>query len=67
MKPSRVLLTLIFAALSVLLGHRWLALGWNAWHYPTATSAARTQAVVDRGHAYIAAGAEGIEIVDLAT
>jgi hypothetical protein len=53
--------------LALLLGHRWLALGWNAWHYPTAVSSARTQIVVDGDRAYFAAGAEGIEAVDLAT
>ncbi|MEA2604835.1 MAG: hypothetical protein QOF89_5827 [Acidobacteriota bacterium] len=70
-KPSRLSLTLTCAALAIglaaLLGHRWLALGWNAWHYPTATPSARTQAVIDGGRAYIAAGADGIEVVDLAT
>ncbi|HEY7216079.1 MAG TPA: hypothetical protein VIC28_15760, partial [Thermoanaerobaculia bacterium] len=53
--------------LIALLGHRWLALGWNAWDYLTAAPAARTQIVVDRGHAYIAAGSDGIEVVDLKT
>src|ERR1044071_7541444 len=70
MKPSRPWIPFACAALvglTVLLGRRWLALGWNAWHYPAATSSARTQVVLDGGRAYIAAGAEGIEIVDLAT
>lgn len=53
--------------LIALLGHRWLVLGWNAWHYPAAASSARTQIVVDRGHAYVAAGGDGIEVIDLAT
>ena len=70
MKPSRQLIITTCAALALalaaLLGHRWLALGWNAWHYPAATPSARTQAIVDGGHAYIAAGADGIEVVDLA-
>jgi hypothetical protein len=48
-------------------GHRWLALGWNAWHYPVAAPAARTQIVIASGNAYVAAGAGGIEVVDLAT
>ncbi len=52
--------------LAALLGHRWLALGWNAWHYPVAAASARTQVVVAGGFAYVAAGAEGIEVVDLA-
>jgi hypothetical protein len=65
----RLLLTCAALALgaAALLGRRWLVLGWNAWHYPTAQSSARTQVVVDGGHTFIAAGAEGIEIVDLAT
>jgi hypothetical protein len=71
MKRPRVLVGLTCAALALglaaLAGHRWLALGWNAWRYPTAKAAARTHVVVDGGHAYVAAGAEGIEVVDLAT
>jgi hypothetical protein len=69
MKASRAGFTLLGAALALglaaLLGHRWLALGWNAWHYPAAAAVARTQVVVDGSHAYVAAGADGIEIVDL--
>src|SRR5918996_2539859 len=70
-RRSRGLLTVACAAaalgLIALLGHRWLALGWNAWHYPIAAPSARTQAVVDRNYAYVAAGADGIEVIDLAT
>jgi hypothetical protein len=65
--PSRLLITLILLALCAMAGRRWLALGWNAWHYPVATPSARTQVVVDDNLAYIAAGAEGLEIVDLKT
>lgn len=53
--------------LAASLGHRWLALGWSAWDYPVAAGSARTQIAVEGGHAYIAAGAEGIEVIDLAT
>lgn len=67
MKAPRSLLLLACAVLAALLGHRWLALGWNAWHYPTAAPAARTQVVVERGRAYVAAGADGIEVIDPAT
>jgi len=71
MKPFRkrsISTYLAFAmGLMALLGHRWLALGWNAWNYPTATPSARTQAVVAGGHLYVADGAEGIEAVDLTT
>jgi hypothetical protein len=71
MKRSRRLRNLMCTALAlglaVLLGHRWVALGRNAWNYPVAAPSARTQVAVDGGHAYLAAGAEGIEVVDLAT
>ena len=71
MKPSRLRVPLAGAALALglaaLLGNRWLALAWNAVDYPTAAPSARTQIVVDGGRAYVAAGAEGIEVVDLAT
>lgn len=70
MKFSRAGISLLGAALAMsllgLLGHRWLALGWNAWHYPVAAPSARAQAVVAGGHAYVAAGADGIEVIDLA-
>jgi hypothetical protein len=71
MTPSRAPSLLIRLGLAVglaaLLGHRWLALGWDAFHYPTAAPTARTQVIVDNGRAYLAAGADGIEVVDLAT
>lgn len=51
----------------MLLGHRWLVLGWNAWRYDTAGATDRTQVVVDGDRAYLAAGRDGIEIVDLGT
>jgi hypothetical protein len=65
-RPLRLfLLTCAALALIGLLGHRWLALGWNAWHYPVAARSARTQVVVSGSLAYIAAGADGIEVADL--
>ncbi|MES1240890.1 MAG: hypothetical protein ABUT39_04665 [Acidobacteriota bacterium] len=67
MKRFRVPLTLILLVLLAMAGHRWLALGWNAWHYPAATASARTQVAVNESLAFIAAGADGIEIVDLTT
>ncbi len=59
----------VVAALAVAaaLGHRWLELGWQAWDYPVAAAPARTQVVVADGRAFVAAGADGIEVVDLAT
>src|SRR5262245_16245100 len=50
-----------------LLAHRWIAIGWAAARYPTAGPAARTQVVVDGTRAYIAAGRDGVEVVDLRT
>ena len=47
------------------LGHRWLELGWQAWHYPVAAPSARTQVAVAGDRAFVAAGVEGIEVVDL--
>jgi hypothetical protein len=52
---------------AVLLGHRWLTLGWNAWRYPTAAPSERTQLVVHGGFVYLAAGADGIEVINAAT
>ena len=69
MRARRVRKVLVWVALGAavlaLLGHRWLALGWNAWHYATARLSARTQVVVRDDRAYLAAGVDGIEIVDL--
>ena len=67
MKRIPVLAICGVLVLGAWLGRRWLVLGWSSWHYPTAAPAARTQVAVDRGTAYIAAGAGGIETVDLAT
>lgn len=49
------------------LARDWLALGWNAWSYPTAGASARTQVVIGGAHAYVAAGVDGIEVIDLAS
>jgi hypothetical protein len=71
MSRPRTRIALTGAALALglvaLFEQRWLVLAWNAWHYPTATPAARTQVAVYRGHAYVAAGTDGIEVVDLTT
>lgn len=61
----RITISAVLGVLAALLGHRWLALGWNAWHYAVATPSARTQVVVDGSHGYVAAGADGIEVIDL--
>lgn len=47
------------------LGRRWFLLGWQAWDYSVASPSARTQVVVDGDRAYVAAGTDGIEVVDL--
>lgn len=57
---------LIAACLAAWLGHRWVALGWNAWRYPTAAAHDRTQIAVAGNLAYLAAGVDGIDILDLA-
>ncbi len=70
MRPKTRSILGVSAALALGLaafGHRWLALGWNAWHYPVATATARTQIAIAGGNAYIAFGTDGIEVVDLAT
>jgi hypothetical protein len=43
--------------------HRWLALAWNAWRYPEAASADRTQIAIMGRRAYLAAGIDGIEVI----
>jgi hypothetical protein len=66
-KKSSILIGIALACvLSGALAHDWLSLAWNAWGYPQAAPSARTQIVVARGHAFIAAGIEGIEVIDLA-
>src|SRR5687767_4635504 len=70
MKRSHLRVSLVGAGLAVglavLLGRRWVALGWQAWNYPAATPSTRTQIAVGGGYAYVAAGAAGIEVIDLA-
>ena len=53
------------ACLAAWLGHRWIALGWNAWRYPVAAAHDRTQIAVAGNLAYLAAGVDGIDILDL--
>src|SRR5687768_13706791 len=60
-------LVLAVAVVAAALSHRWLELGWQAWDYPVAAARARTQVVVADGRAFVAAGAEGIEVIDLGT
>ena len=65
-RSSRVWLAiLVVVAAIAVFGHRWLVLGWQAWHYAVAAPKARTQLVVDGDRAYVAAGVDGIEVVDL--
>lgn len=58
---------LLFLVLVGLFGRRWISLAWNASNYPVAPAAARTQVVVIGDSAYLAAGTDGIEVVDLAS
>lgn len=63
---ARVLVTTVVVLTVVAaLGHRWLVLGWQAWRYAVAAPSARTQVVVADDRAYVAAGVDGIEVVDL--
>lgn len=65
-QPGRRRLAALAIGVSLaLLGHRWIALGWSAARYPTATASDRTQVVVSGERAYVAAGAAGFEVVDL--
>ena len=48
---------LLFGAVGIL-GHRWVALGWNAARYPVARGSELSQALVAGGFAYVAAGAK---------
>lgn len=71
MRPSAGRVAWVATALLVgvggLLGHRWVALGWNAARYPVAVGEERSQAVVVGAFAYVASGTAGIEVVDLST
>ncbi|HXT21928.1 MAG TPA: hypothetical protein VN923_14350 [Thermoanaerobaculia bacterium] len=64
-RGARVGIVLAVVAVAAALGHRWLALGWAAWDYAVAAPMARTQVVVAGDHAYVAAGVDGIEVIDL--
>jgi len=62
-RSSAALLVVLVTGAIALLGHRWLLLGWNAARYPTAAPSERTQAVLWNDRAYIAAGTDGIDVV----
>jgi hypothetical protein len=66
-RASILFLVLLAATIAAGASHRWLALGWNAWRYPTAAPADRTQITFGAQRAYVAAGVDGIEVVNLAT
>lgn len=66
-KSVTLICVVLALGLAALVGRRWLELVWNAWHYPVASASAHTQIAVAEGHAYVAAGAEGVEVLDLAT
>ena len=58
-----LVVVLLAAAIGAAIGHRWLLLAWNAWHYPVAAPADRTQIALIGRRAYVAAGVEGIEVL----
>ena len=60
-----LVVVLLAAAIGAAIGHRWLLLAWNAWHYPVAAPADRTQIALIGRRAYVAAGVEGIEVLDV--
>jgi len=62
-RSAAALLVVLVTGAIALFGHRWLLLGWNAARYPTAIPTERTQAVLWNDRAYIAAGADGIDVV----
>ena len=64
-RGARMGVVLLVVAAAAVLGRRWLALGWAAWDYPVAAPAARSQVVVADDRAFVAAGVEGIEVVEL--
>jgi hypothetical protein len=66
-KRSIVLVALSVAAVLAVAAHRWAALGWNAWRYPEAPPSDRTQIAIAGHRGYIAAGVDGIEVVDLSS
>ena len=53
------------AVLGLWLGRDWLRLGWQAWDYPSAAEHARGQLVIQGGNGYLAASADGIEVLDI--
>ena len=68
MRRASILFVILLAAtIAAVASHRWLALAWNAWHYPVARPTDRSQISISDQRAYIAAGVDGIEVVDLAT
>jgi len=62
-RSAAALLVVLVTGAIALFGHRWLLLGWNAARYPTAAPTERTQAALWNDRAYIAAGADGIDVV----
>jgi hypothetical protein len=66
-RASILFVVLLAATIAAGASHRWLALAWNAWRYPTAAPADRTQIVIANQRAYVAAGVDGIEVLDLAS
>ena len=64
-RQSKLIGAILVAVLLAVAGRDWLALAWDAWDYPTATPHARTQIAVAQNRVYLAAGVDGIEVIDL--
>ncbi len=55
----------VLLILALLAGEDWLRLGWQAWNYPTADQHARGQLVLSGNYGYLAASADGLEVLDI--
>ena len=67
-RRSTVIVAAVLAtAAAGVLARDWLALAWSAWDYPRAGAQARTQIAIHGARAYVAAGVDGIEVIDLAS
>lgn len=64
-KASILLVALLATVVLCVASHRWLTLAWNAWRYPEAAPSDRTQIAIAGLRAYLAAGVDGIEVIDL--
>lgn len=66
MSRVRKLCLLLLLFLSLAAGRDWLRLAWQAFNYPVAAAKAFGQSVTQTQFAYVAAGADGIQTINLA-